>query len=181
MQNGSRYYRILEEVSAGDLFVGFLSSAMSTRLMYKVAYARAKERYANKVALQRLERCGYVRKKSQHGETGFAVTKEGKRMLREVYAHSRQAMKQPQKWDGKWRVVTYDFPELKRSARNSLRYVLAKSHFFQLQKSVWIFPYDSTLLARLLVKNTVVQKCTVFMKVTHISSAQKLKKQFNLS
>jgi len=180
-QKGSRYYEILKEISAGDLFVGFLASAGSSRLMYKVARDRTKERYANKLALQRLEGCGYVRRKSQNGKIGFFVTKEGRHMLSEIYKNSSRAIMQPKKWDGMWRVITYDFPEGERSARNSLRHVLAKSHFLQLQKSVWIFPYDSTLLKDLLVKNDVVRKCTVFMKVVYVSSAPAHKKHFGLS
>ncbi len=181
LQNGSRHYRILEEISAGDLFVGFLASAGSSRLMYKVARNRAKERYANKLALQRLEGCGYVRKKSQNGKVGFFVTKEGKHALGDIYEHSSRAIKHPKKWDNMWRVVTYDFPETERSARNSLRHVLLRSHFSQLQKSVWIFPYDSTLLKNLLIQNDTVRNHAVFMKVAYVSSASKHKKHFGLS
>ncbi len=180
-QKGSRYYHILEEISAGDLFVGFLFSATSTRLMYKVARARAKERYANKLALERLLRCGYVQSKAQGGQTGFFVTKEGNRKLRDIYEYSSRAVASPKKWDGMWRVITYDFPEAERSARNSLRYILSQSHFLQLQKSVWIFPYDSTSLARLLIKNDIVRDHTVFMKVAYVSSAPAHKKHFGLS
>ena len=180
-QSGSRYYDILEEISAGDLFVGFLSSSGSTRLMHKVARERAKERYANKRALERLEGCGYVQRKSKNGKLSFFGTKEGKQALREIYEHSSFAIAHPEKWDGVWRVVTYDFPEEERSARNSLRYVLTKSHFLQLQKSVWIFPYDSTLLSQLLARNSVVRMHTIFMKVTYLSSAVTNKKHFGLS
>lgn len=180
-QKGSRYYHILEEISAGDLFVGFLASAGSAHLMHKVARDRAKKRYTNKLSLKRLEACGYVRRKSQDGSMGFFITKEGRRMLSEIYKNSSIAIMQPKKWDGLWRVIAYDFPEGERSARNSLRHVLAKSHFLQLQKSVWIFPYDSTTLAQLLRKNDVVRKHAVFMKVAQISPAPYYKKHFNLS
>ncbi len=180
-QKGSRYYQILEEISAGDLFIGFLASAGSSRLMLKVARDRARNRYANKLALQRLLNCGYVRRKSQNGEMGYFVTKEGKRMLSEINKNSSSAIMQPKKWDGMWRVITYDFPEGARSARNSLRYILSKSHYLQLQKSVWIFPYDSTLLMNLLIKNDVVLSHTVFMKVAHISPDHDYKKHFKLS
>jgi phenylacetic acid degradation operon negative regulatory protein len=109
------------------------------------------------------------------------VTKEGKRKLRDIYEYSSRAIMHPKKWDGMWRVITYDFPEEERSARNSLRHVLSQSHFLQLQKSVWIFPYDSTLLAELLVENDIVRDHTVFMKVAHVSSAPTYKKHFGLS
>ncbi len=45
------------------------------------------------------------------------------------------------RWDGKWRVVIYDISKLKNSARDSLRSVLKKVKFLQLQKSVYLTPY----------------------------------------
>ena len=45
------------------------------------------------------------------------------------------------KWDKKWRVVIFDIPEELRSARKRLRGRLKHFGFFQLQKSVFVFPY----------------------------------------
>jgi DNA-binding transcriptional regulator PaaX len=151
--------------------------------MSQLARDRARERYANKLALRRLEACGYVRRKSHDGKISFSVTAEGKRTLRGLYAQSSRVVMQPKEWDGMWRVVTYDFPEEQeqRSARNALRHVLSKSLFLQLQKSVWIFPYDSPLLADLFANNPIVRKHAVFMKVAHISSVESCKRHFHLS
>ncbi len=88
---------MLEEISAGDLFVGFLSSAGRSRLMHKVARDRAKERYRNKLSLERLEACWYVQRKLQNGQAGFFVTKEGKCILNEIYINSSRAIMQPKK------------------------------------------------------------------------------------
>lgn len=176
----SRCYRVLEEVSAGDLFVGFLSSARSGRLMYAIARARAKERYENKQALLRLEGCGYVKLQSQQGKSVFMITKEGKIALQEIYDRALRVTKEPKKWDKAWRVVVYDFPEQNRVARNALRYILTRAHYLQLQKSVWIFPYDSSELTRLLSNDEIVCTHTVFMKVSSMSKEAEYKKHFGL-
>lgn len=149
--------------------------------MRKIAYARAKERYVNRLAVERLEACGYVGRTRKNGETTFFVTKEGKRALRQVYEYSSRAITRQEKWDGVWRVIAYDFPEKERSARDALRYVLGKSHFLQIQKSVWIFPYDCSLLSGLLSNNTVIRTHTIFMKVANISSESAHKKHFGLA
>ncbi len=47
-----------------------------------------------------------------------------------------------QKWDGRWRIVIFDIPESRREARNALRVLLKKMSFIELQKSVFIHPYE---------------------------------------
>lgn len=45
-------------------------------------------------------------------------------------------------WDGKWRVVFFDVEEIDRKMRDKLRFYIKKLGLRQLQKSVWISPYD---------------------------------------
>ncbi|MDI6591525.1 MAG: CRISPR-associated endonuclease Cas2 [Patescibacteria group bacterium] len=45
-------------------------------------------------------------------------------------------------WDGKWRLVIFDIPEKIKKARNALREKLKSLGFYELQKSVFIFPYE---------------------------------------
>lgn len=47
--------------------------------------------------------------------------------------------KQP--WDGRWRVIIWDVPELRRSARDRIRAALKKLGFVRIQRSVWVTPY----------------------------------------
>lgn len=44
-------------------------------------------------------------------------------------------------WDGKWRLVVFDIPEKLRHGRNALRERLKHLGFYELQKSVFVFPY----------------------------------------
>ncbi len=46
------------------------------------------------------------------------------------------------KWDGKYRAVVFDIPEATRCERRFLRMELKKMGFKELQKSIWIYPYD---------------------------------------
>jgi len=46
------------------------------------------------------------------------------------------------KWDGKWRIVVFDIPEKKKGVRNALRRKLKELGFYELQKSVFVFPYE---------------------------------------
>lgn len=53
-----------------------------------------------------------------------------------------QQKQQKQQWDRKWRIVVFDVLENRRSIRDLLRNRLKWLGFKELQKSVWIFPYD---------------------------------------
>jgi len=44
-------------------------------------------------------------------------------------------------WDGKWRLVIFDIPEVDRSYRWAMRHKLAELGFGQIQKSAYISPY----------------------------------------
>ncbi len=51
-------------------------------------------------------------------------------------------IKKPKKWDGKWRIVIFDISQLKKVYRELFRSKLKELGFYQLQKSVWIVPFD---------------------------------------
>lgn len=46
------------------------------------------------------------------------------------------------KWDGKWRGIIFDIPEINRRDRRFLRNELKLIGFVEAQKSIWVFPYD---------------------------------------
>lgn len=47
-----------------------------------------------------------------------------------------------EEWDGKWRVVIFDIPEVQRDVRYGLRSELKKLCFGLWQRSVWVSPFD---------------------------------------
>ncbi len=51
-------------------------------------------------------------------------------------------IKKPKKWDGKWRIIMFDIRQENRIVREALRGFLKRLEFCQLQKSVWICPYN---------------------------------------
>ncbi len=47
----------------------------------------------------------------------------------------------PQRWDKKWRLIIFDIPEKTRIKREAFRGKLKELGFYQLQKSIWVYPY----------------------------------------
>jgi len=68
------------------------------------------------------------------------ITKKGQRKLLK-YKLDELEIPKPEKWDGKWRIVSYDVPVEKNFARNALRRTLKRLEFLELQKSVYLYPY----------------------------------------
>ena len=83
-------------------------------------------------------------------ENGFLrVTSMGSIILTGLQT-SRFKPRKPTKWDRKWRILMFDIPENKHAVRDRLRRTLSTMGFVQLQKSVWIFPYDCEDIVSLL-------------------------------
>ncbi|MBI4708765.1 MAG: CRISPR-associated endonuclease Cas2 [Candidatus Portnoybacteria bacterium] len=47
-----------------------------------------------------------------------------------------------QAWDRKWRIVIFDIPEEQKMARDAFRFRLKKIGFHELQKSVFVHPFE---------------------------------------
>ena len=77
-------------------------------------------------------------------------TEKGKKIVKEIQFDNLKIDK-PKIWDGKWRIVIFDIPENeRRRMRDAMRQKLQKIGFYQMQKSVWVFPYPCEKEIRLL-------------------------------
>ena len=164
----------------GDALVGFLFSGRSSKRMFEVAQKRAQERYRNKQTVSKLKALGYVTEKKVSGQPSFFITQKGKQALHDVYTQIHKQRELRTHWDGLWRVVSYDFPEQARSLRNSLRYILEKAQFLQIQKSVWLSPFDSRDLEAVIARHPIAQKHIVCMVVHNITHENRYKRHFQL-
>lgn len=80
-------------------------------------------------------------RENKDGEVEIILTKEGKKKAIK-YQLDEMEIKRPDRWDGKWRMVIFDIPEKKKKAREALRNKLKDLGFKELQKSVFIYPYE---------------------------------------
>lgn len=85
---------------------------------------------------------GYVswREKSD-GTCEVTITKQGVSHAK-LLDLENLTVERPRNWDGKWRVVFFDIPEKERRARNALREKLYDLGFYEMQKSVFVLPYE---------------------------------------
>jgi DNA-binding transcriptional regulator PaaX len=80
------------------------------------------------------------RKVNPDGTYTFILTEKGK--LRALTYNFENMDIEKKSWDGKWRIVAFDIPEKLKVGRDALRAKLKKLGFMELQKSVFVFPYE---------------------------------------
>ncbi len=92
--------------------------------------------------LQRLENKRWLKRGSgPAGERLYRLTESGR--LEALGGRDPEACWRRQ-WDGRWRLILFDVPEVRRHARTRLRRYLRDRGFGYLQNSVWITPYPVT-------------------------------------
>lgn len=87
-------------------------------------------------ALNRLKKEGLVEKISAPQKLGFRINQKGKKLLADLL------VPEANRWDGYWRIVSFDFPETRRNERTHLRRRLRYLGFGKMHRSVWISPHN---------------------------------------
>jgi phenylacetic acid degradation operon negative regulatory protein len=88
-------------------------------------------------AFQRWEMLEYLERVEHGKDVLYRITKTGKALLERKRPSPRH---RDRAWDGRWRMVVFDFPETARKARDAFRRTLRAQRLGCLQKSVWISP-----------------------------------------
>ena len=139
-----------------------------------------KEHRKNKYLGQSLKRLisrGLIRKTNHK----FIPTAKGILFLFRIRNKNRRQFNQRNKWDGKWRLISFDVPVSDDSKRVQLRSLLKEFDFYLLQKSVWVCPnYLAEDFWKLIVHDELDKYCKV-MLVEIIEGDEDLKKHFKLS
>jgi len=112
-------------------------------------------------------------------EHGLQITPKAKQRLRQVRPHRFSVVK-PDSWDKSWRLVMYDIPEKYKSSRNVIAKELRQAGFWQLQRSVWIFPHECRAEVEALALHLGVDKFVTYMKVEHIDNQKALIEKFKI-
>lgn len=104
-----------------------------------LTYARNKKHSIHNV-ISNLLKTGYLEKRiKENGEAVYRITTWGKTKLVYSVPLARYTGK---KWDGVWRLISFDIPEKEAKQRKWLRGKLKELGFGMLQESLWVIPHD---------------------------------------
>ena len=103
-------------------------------------------------------------------KNGFAyLSEKGEEYLNRIEDDSG-AISKPNKWDGKYRVIIFDIPEVKRKIRGVIRQQLMNWGFVKLQDSVWVHPYECQHIVTLLKTRFYVSGEVLYLTVDSIEN-----------
>ncbi len=141
-------------------------------------HRRSNPKYAiNQAFLRLLQEKMIILEKSEKGKL-IKLTDKGKHQLR-IWKEYKYFIKKPKKWDGKWRVIIFDIKTKRNSIRDKLRQTLKHIGFSQLQRSVWVYPYDCEDFIILLKADFKIGKDVLYMVVDKIENDKNLRTIFN--
>jgi len=131
-------------------------------------------KYRANHSLKKLITNGYVQEKITDGRKTFFLTIKGK--LR----HESLKEKKHKRWDGKWRLVSFDVYEKNRRKRDLLRQELQAYGFKMVHQSMWAYPYPCDEYIGLLKSDLSFGKNVQYMLVEYIDAHIELKEMFSL-
>ncbi|MFW0871369.1 MAG: CRISPR-associated endonuclease Cas2 [Patescibacteria group bacterium] len=185
---GKQEMALLEEINAGDVVFGFLTSGGSTTIAYRQAKRRAyrrKEDCRKQDILRRLKRLEEKNliciEQVSSKERRAQLTEEGqvqlsKQKLIEQYASYHKSYK----WDGVWRIVMFDIPQEQRRYRYALRHLLQECGFVQVQQSVYVAPYPCRVLKEYIANNRIIGSYVHIVKGEYVGDDMRLRKEFGI-
>ncbi|MBI3627879.1 MAG: hypothetical protein HY220_04040 [Candidatus Sungbacteria bacterium] len=115
------------------------SSKLLSALRKEIKQKQEREKFI--WTINYLRRKKYIEYKEIGGKTRITLTEEGKRKAL-IYNLESIVLPTFPMWDGKWRMIAFDIPEQLRRGRDALRHKLIDLGCVQLQKSLWVWPYE---------------------------------------
>lgn len=120
--------------------------------------------------------------KDNEGKITVKLTNKGAERIRE-FSFETLKIKKPLRWDKKWRILIFDIPtkpKIYNQAREALRKKIKELGFYQMQKSVWVYPYECEDELLLIAELYHVQKHIEIITAEKILHENIVKRKFNL-
>lgn len=161
------------------LNVGFDIMFDYPRFIRGISFHSANKQLFHK-GISNLKKSGYIEIRGIENEKKLCLTFKGRiEIIKNIL---KQKKKKEQKWDRKWRAVIFDIPELSKKDRDFLRRELVWVGFKELQKSIWVYPFEieKELRALLGFWKTDFTGDIRFLKIEKLEYDTDLRESFNL-
>jgi len=169
---------ILKSLFAVSVAITLVSLPGMTKV---IGLFQTDKNYRNKFnrEIYRLKKNKYIRTYNKNGEVMLEITKKGIKLVKK-YNFEGLELKREIKWDKNWRMVMFDIPENKSSARKALRRKLNQLGFFKYQKSVFIYPHSCKDEIDFISSYFGVGDFVDYVVAKRINNDSKIRKIFNL-
>ena len=163
--------------AAGGITVALVApNALRVLEQFGWVKTRRNPNYTVNESVRRLQENGLI-KKDNHGF--LYLTDSGERRVSEFGVEGFH-IKKPNRWDGKWRIVSFDIKEHRRGLRDQLRQTLNAIGFVHLHHSLWVYPHDCHDLITLLKADYEIGKDILYIVSDYVENDGVLRKHFEL-
>ncbi len=118
------------------------------------------------------------KKKNYEGLVLVSLTEKG--ILRAINYKFRRLNYKREKWDGKWRMVAFDIPRECEKGRKALVYRLKTGGFYEMQESIFLYPYECKNEIESLVEFFKIKKYIRFGLLDYIDGQDGIKFKFGI-
>ena len=126
-----------------------------------------KKRFSDNIG--RLEREGIIKIYMENNQGTIELSSKGKDRVSLILAKEYE-YQYPEKWDGKWRIVIFDIPDKKKKNREIFREKLKEIGCFQLQESVFVFPFDFKEIVDYFKSVFMIRPCVQYIIANNIET-----------
>lgn len=109
----------------------------------------------------------------------IVLTKAGEQMAL-MYNLETLELNSTKHWDGEWRMIIFDIPHNMKKARDAFRQKLKQLHFYPIQKSVFIAPYECEKEIDFISSIFEIRKYILILYVSHFEGEKKLRHYFKV-
>lgn len=124
-------------------FYGYLKGAWDEK------HQKEKERIGFSKMIQKLKQNGCLKMLKIKNNKAIMITSKG---LGKLFKNQLKTTIRTKRKDGKWQMILFDIPENRRKQRNYFRKSLQYLGYQQLQKSIWVCPYNTLEKTKALIK-----------------------------
>ncbi len=132
---------ILKGLAIGGLIVASFALPGLPQIFSILGINNSKDRYRVKRAVQSLQKQKFINIYEKGDEQVMEITEKGKKRILK-YRFDEMKLVRPKKWDGLWRIISFDIPEKYKRGRDALTRKLKEMKFYPFQKSVFICPFE---------------------------------------
>ncbi|MFA5838476.1 MAG: hypothetical protein WC849_00860 [Candidatus Paceibacterota bacterium] len=170
---------ILKAISGTAFVIGSLALPQLP-IVYKMFDAESKrEKERIRRAIDKLQNKKYVRKYKKDGDDIIEITENGRKEVLK-YKIDEIKIKEQKRWDGIWRIIMFDIPEKKKTARDGLTLKLIRMGCAPIQKSVFVSPYECEKEIKFIGEYFGIAKHIIFLEANKINNEDSLKNEFEL-
>ncbi len=110
----------------------------------------------------------------------IVLTEKGLGLLKQIQVEDIVIAdwREKEEWDGVWHLVCWDIPESFKNKRDCFRHKLVESGFYQIQLSLWVYPYNCKEEIAVIAQNLGIAPFVACLNTDYLPQQEKLLNHF---